>query len=418
MKRLLFLLSLFYACVVSAQVDTLQKVIAGRSNSLGQQQKPYVILISADGFRYDYAEKYQAKNLLALSDGGVRADGMIPSYPSLTFPNHYTLVTGLYPSHHGLVNNYFYDPNRKAFYGMRDAKAVKDGSWYGGTPLWVLAEQQQMLTASFFWVGSEADIKKTLPTYYYAFNDTLSMDYRVQEVVNWLKLPEEKRPHFITFYMSTTDHAGHSFGPDAEKTGIAVRSVDSVIQRLTVAVAQTGLPVNFIFVADHGMTNIDVDGAMRLPPVVDTSKFIIPHGAELVELYTKNKDDVAPTYNKLKETENGFTTYLKTNMPAHLHYGDKDDVMNRIGDILLIPTWPRSFTFSTRKPNPGAHGYDPYLVKDMYATFYAWGPAFKQHKKIPAFENVNVYPIVTTILGLTYSEKIDGTMEVAREILK
>jgi predicted AlkP superfamily pyrophosphatase or phosphodiesterase len=377
-----------------------------------------VILISADGFRFDYAEKYEAKNLLELSNEGVRTEAMIPSYPSLTFPNHYTIVTGMYPSHHGIVNNYFYDPNRRAFYGMRDVKAVRDGSWYGGTPLWVLAEQEHMLTASFFWVASEADIKGILPTYYYNFNDSIPMDYRIQVVVDWLQLPPEKRPHLITFYISQADHAGHAYGPDAPETRQAVLFIDSTIRRLINAVKQTGLPVNFIFVSDHGMTKTDVDHALTMPAGIDTSKFIIPRGAELVELYAKNKADIAGTYDKLKKEQDNYTVYLKTNMPARLHYGNKDDVMDRIGDIILIPTWPRTFNFSKHKPDIGAHGYDPSLVKDMRATFYAWGPAFKNHLQIPPFENVNVYPIVTTILGLSYSEKIDGTPAVAKAILK
>ncbi len=401
-----------------AQPDTLQKIVEGRTNSIEQQQKPYVLLISADGFRYDYAQKYQAANLLALSNEGIKADGMIPSFPSLTFPNHYTLVTGLYPSHHGIVNNYFYDPNRKAFYGMHDIEAVRNGSWYGGTPLWVLAEQEHMLTASMFWVGSEADIKGILPTYYYNFNDAIPMDHRIQVVVDWLKLPPEKRPHLITFYISQVDHAGHTYGPDAPGTAEAVRWVDSSIRKLTDAVKQTGLPVNFIFVSDHGMTNIDADDPLPLPDAVDTSKFIIPRGSELIELYAKNKDDITTTYDNLKKEEKGFTAYLKTNMPLYLHYGEKDDWMNRIGDIILLPTWPKAFNFSSRKLNPGSHGYDPSLVKDMFATFYSWGPAFKNHLEIPAFENVNVYPIVTSILGLNYTEKIDGTNKVAEEILR
>src|SRR6185369_4163213 len=234
------LVCVYFTTAQPVQPDTTQKIIEGRRNARPQQKKPYVILISGDGFRYDYAEKYHATSLLALSAKGVRAASMIPSYPSLTFPNHYTIVTGLYPSHHGLVNNYFYDANRKAFYGMRDQKAVVDGSWYGGTPLWVLAEQQQMLTASYYWVGSEADIQKTLPTYYYKFNDTVSMDHRIKEVVNWLQLPPDKRPHFITFYISNADHEGHSFGPDAPQTAAAVRFIDSSIQKLTEAVKKTG----------------------------------------------------------------------------------------------------------------------------------------------------------------------------------
>ncbi len=419
MKKILApILFLLYVSTAFAQPDTLQRIVDGRTNSVEQQQKPYVILISADGFRYDYAQKYQAANLLAFSNQGIKAEGMIPSFPSLTFPNHYTLVTGLYPSHHGIVNNYFYDPNRKAFYGMRDTKAVRNGSWYGGTPLWVLAEREHMLTASMFWVGSEADIQGILPTYYYNFNDAIPIDHRIQVVVDWLQLPPAKRPHLITFYLSQVDHAGHMYGPDTPETAEAVRWVDSTIQKLTDAVKQTGLPVNFIFVSDHGMTNIDADDPLPLPDAVDTSKFIIPRGSELIELYAKNKDDITTTYDNLKKEEKGFTAYLKTDMPSHLHYGEKDDWMNRIGDIILLPTWPKAFNLSSRKLNPGSHGYDPAIVKDMYATFYAWGPAFKAHLEIPAFENVNVYPIVTSILGLNYKEKIDGTNGVAKEILK
>jgi predicted AlkP superfamily pyrophosphatase or phosphodiesterase len=420
MKKIL-LVSLYLFCSIiiwAQQVDTVQKIIEGRRNSPGQQEKPYVILISGDGFRYDYAEKYGAKNLLALSEHGVRAESMIPSYPSLTFPNHYTIVTGLYPSHHGLVNNYFYDRKRNDFYSMRNAKTVQDGTWYGGTPLWVLAEQQQMLTASFYWVGSEADIKGIFPTYYYKYNEAIPMDRRIQIVKEWLELPADRRPHFITFYISDVDHEGHAYGPDAPQTAKAVRSLDSTVQQLTIAVKETGLAVNFIFVSDHGMTNVDVDNSLPMPSAVDTTKYIIPRGAELVELYAKNKDDVDKTVAQLKQEQKNFTTYKTGELPARLHFGIEDDVMDRIGDIILVPTWPHVFNFSTRKPNPGSHGFDPYLVKDMHATFYAWGPAFKSNLKIPSFENVNVYPVVTTILGLKYTDKIDGTPALAEKILK
>ncbi|MEI9911550.1 MAG: alkaline phosphatase family protein [Bacteroidota bacterium] len=229
---------------------------------------------------------------------------------------------------------------------------MRDGSWYGGTPLWVLAEQQQMLAASFYWVGTEAAIKGIHPTYYYYYNEDIPVDRRIQVVVDWLQLPPEHRPHFITFYLSQVDHDGHDYGPDAPETGRAVRWVDSVVQKLTVAVTSTGLPVNFIFVADHGMTKIDNVNTLPMPAAVDTSKFFIPRGFELVELYAKNRRDIKPTYKKLKKEEKDFTAYLKTNMPAHLHYRKKDDVKGVIGDILLIPTWPKTFGFSTTKPDP------------------------------------------------------------------
>jgi predicted AlkP superfamily pyrophosphatase or phosphodiesterase len=375
-------------------------------------------MISADGFRYDYAEKYQATHILALSQQGVQAEAMIPSFPSLTFPNHYTLVTGLYPSHHGLVNNYFYDPARKESYSMKNSKTVGDGSWYGGTPLWVLAEQQQMISASFFWVGSEADIKGVRPTYYYKYVDSIPIDRRIQVVVNWLQLPSDRRPHFISFYFSQVDHSGHDYGPNSPETGEAVKWIDNSIQKLTDAVKATGLPVNFILVADHGMTAVDVDHGIPMPAVIDSSLFVIPRGAELVELYAKDKKDIIPVYNKLKKQEKDFTAYLSAGMPDRLHYGKNDDVTGRIGDILLIPAWPHVFNLSDRKTLPGAHGFDPALVKDMYTIFYAWGPNFKNDLRVPAFQNVNVYPVVTKILGLNYTEKIDGTPELADRIVK
>ncbi|HEY6503845.1 MAG TPA: alkaline phosphatase family protein, partial [Chitinophagaceae bacterium] len=232
------------------------------------------------------------------------------------------------------------------------------------------------------------------------------------------QLPPELRPHLITFYMSQTDHAGHDYGPAAPETGIAVRWVDSVIQKLSEAVRATGLPVNFVFVADHGMTQIDNINTITMPSVVDSSRFFIPRGFELVELYAKNKRDIKPVYKRLKRLEKDFTVYLNNNMPEHLHYRKEDDAKGVIGDILLVPAWPKIFYYPGKKPDPGAHGFDPALIKDMYTVFYAWGPNFKTGIHVPAFENVNVYPVVTKILGLTYAEKIDGSPDLADRIVK
>ena len=402
----------------AAQQDTVQHVVTGRTNSPAQQQKPYVILISADGFRYDLADKYHAVHLLRLREQGVAAASMIPAYPSLTFPNHYTIVTGLYPAHHGLVDNGFYDEKRGARYGMSRKDAVADSSWYGGTPLWVLAEQQQMLSASFYWVASESAIQGVRPTYYYAYNDKIDMLTRIRAVKEWLQLPEEKRPHFITFYFPQVDHAGHDYGPDSKEAEAAVHLVDESVGSLVSAVQSTGLPVNFIFVADHGMTAVDTLHTMRLPAAVDTSKFVIPNGDVLLHLYAKNKADVLPTYTALKKSADGYDVYLAEEIPARWNYSRQDDRYGRIGDILLVPRLPRVFSLSGKSTTPGKHGFDNALF-DMHASFYAWGPAFKTGLHIPSFENIHIYPLVAALLGLSYDENaIDGRAGVLKGTLK
>ena len=409
---------LLISLAAHGQADTVQKVVEGRKNSIAQEKKPYVILISADGFRYDYAEKYQATHLLQLAAGGVKAAYMIPSFPSVTFPNHYTLVTGMYPSHHGLVDNRFYDRARDSFYNYTNKANAGDGTWYGGTPLWVLAEQHKMLSASFYWVGSEAAIKNTRPTYYYIYNEKINVHNRIQAVVDWLKLSPESRPHLITFYLPQPDHAGHQYGPESPEVQQQVHFIDSAVYELTKAVKATGLNVNYVFVSDHGMTTIDRDHPIAKPLAIDTSKFIVSGDGILVQLFTKDPQYINQTYEQLKAEAKDYQVYLSSNMPVNLHYGKADDRLKRIGDILLIPDWPEVFNINGYKPNIGTHGYNPYAVKEMMATFYAWGPEFKKQLTIPAFTNVDVYPVISRILGLSYTEKIDGTKKVADEVLK
>lgn len=414
----LFFFVLSYLCFCSSfSQDLTQQIIHNRTNSQEQQQKPYVILISADGFRADFTDKYQAKNLRKLSNDGVAASFMQASFPSLTFPNHYSIVTGMYPSHHGLVDNSFYDAQRQESYGMSNKKAVADGSWYGGTPLWVLAEKQQMLSASFYWVASESNIQGTLPTYYYNYNEKIDIDTRIQTVKNWLQLPEDKRPHIITFYFPEVDHEAHTYGPDSKETEEAVHFVDKSIGKLVATVDSLHLPVNFVFVSDHGMTKVENEHPMLLPDAINPDKFIIPRGDALLQLYAKDKKDILPTYEALKKEAKDFDVYLKKNIPSRWHYGKKDDKYNRIGDILLVPHLPKVFGITGKSTTPGKHGFDPAL-EDMHATFFAWGPAFKAQTKIDGFENVNIYPIISKILGLKYEHKIDGKLKVLDGILK
>lgn len=417
MKKIsLFICLMIISATLSAQ-DTVQQIVPNRKNTAAQMKKPYLILISADGFRYDYADKYQAKALLRLRASGVQAKGMIPSFPSVTFPNHYTVATGMYPAHHGLVYNQFYDRNRKESYSMSDRKAVEDGTWYGGIPLWVLAEQQGMLSASYHFVGTEAAIQQTLPTYWYRFSDAKNIDFRIQKVVDWLTLPEDVRPHLITFYMSDADHAGHTYGPDAKQTEESVQFVDAAIGKMVEKVNELGLDVNFIFLADHGMANVDTSTKMNINAMIDTSKFISRGGGTSLHLYAKNPSDIQATYELLKQKENNFTVYLRDDIPAKWHYNKTDDRFDRIGDIFIVPTYPKVLSGWSGRISPGAHGFDP-AIQEMQASFYAWGPHFKKGKTIAPFENIHVYPLVCRLLGLEYSHQIDGKKKVLRKILK
>jgi predicted AlkP superfamily pyrophosphatase or phosphodiesterase len=208
------------------------------------------------------------------------------------------------------------------------------------------------------------------------------------------------------------------FGPDAPETRKEVLFVDSAINELNKAVKTTGLNVDFIFVSDHGMTKVDKENTIARPPAIDTAKFVTSGDGVMVHLYPKDPKFIKETYEQLKKEASGYKVYLTENMPEYLHYSKADDRYNRIGDILLIPDWPRVFNMYNRKPITATHGYDPALVKDMLATFYAWGPDFKAGVTIPSFKNVDVYPLITTILGLDYTEKIDGTKKLTSEVLK
>ena len=397
--------------------DSTQHIVSNRTNRTDQLKKPYVILISADGFRYDLADKYQAENLISLRKSGVAADYMQSVFPSLTFPNHYSIITGEYPDHDGIVDNSFYDVSRNQVYTMGNKAAVEDSSWYGGTPLWVLAEKQNMLTASFYWVGAEAAVQGIRPTYYYKFNSLIPMGDRIRDVRNWLSLPEEKRPHLITFYIPDVDHQEHLHGVDSKQTEEAVHYVDTSIAQLVKSIDSLNLPVNFIFVSDHGMTDIDTLNTLSLPKTIDTSRFVILNSLALVHLYARDSEDILPAFKILKSDVKDYDVYLSDSLPVRWHYNKKNDRFNRIGDIILVSRPPKVFNLNGHHLNAATHGFDPELSV-MHATFYAWGPAFKSNYRIPGFENINVYPMIADILRLKISEPIDGNLKVLKPILQ
>lgn len=405
----------------NAAIDTAQVIIPNRYNKPEVMKKPYVIMISADGFRYDYATKYNAKNLLKLAGDGVQAKAMLPSFPSITFPNHWTLITGLYPSHHGLIDNYFYDYKIKKTYAMSDKENAEDGSWYGGLPLWSLAEKNGILSASLQWVGSASDAGGIRPTYYYHYHEKFSPEDKVNKVINWLKLPEGQRPHFISLYFPEVDAAGHHYGPDSTETEAAVHLVDDAIGDLVKRANNLGLKdVNFVFVSDHGMIKVDKATPIEIPELLmDKKRFDYYNSQTLLRVYVKNPAEVQEAYHLLKNNKTeDYNVYLDKRLPRYLKFAKRDDKYDRIGQILLVPKAPKIFLEKGKTTSVGKHGYNPRITPEMKATFYAWGPEFKNHLVIDEFRNVNVYPLVAKVLGLEINQPIDGKLKVLQPILK
>jgi len=399
-----------------AQDSTPVITVPNPPNAAAQQRKHYVILVSLDGFRYDYPRKYSAPNLLALGAKGASApDGMLPAYPSLTFPNHLSIVTGLYPEHHGIVGNSFWDPARDESYVYTQSKSNSDGSWYSGTPLWVLAEQQGMRSACLFWPGSEAEIQGKRPSYYLHYDDKFDDEKRIDIVVAWLKLPPALRPHFITLYYPNVDHAGHAYGPDSEEVRAAVHHLDTMMGELQAKLAALHLPIDLVVVADHGMVTLEND-PVTLSDFADLSTFHTDGSL----LYAKSDADAAKAYEEFRaHPDSRFTAYRRANTPVELHF----DTNPREGDPVIVPNGP--FTIHAL-PSPehgdmhsihGGHGFNPRTMPQMKAIFFAAGPDIKSGVRFQPFENVNLYPFMAKILGLN-PPAVDGGLDVLAPALK
>lgn len=421
MKNFTIFICILLAITVQSQTDTTQIKVPNRQNSIENYSKPYVILISVDGFRSDYLKKYNAKNLQNFAKEGVIAKAMIPSFPTLTFPNHWTITTGLYPAHHGLIDNNFYDYKKEKFYAMSKKENAEDGSWYGGTPLWSLAEKNGLLSAAMMWVGSASDAGGFRPTYYYHYHEKFSPKEKVEKVVNWLKLPENVRPHMISLYFPEVDAAGHDHGPDSKEAEASVQLIDEAVKKLVNQVKDLGLKnVNFIFVSDHGMLKIDKENPIEIPEILfDKNRFDFYNAQTLLRVVVKNSDEVKTVFKELKKNKTAdYDVFLDQKFPKKLNFSIKDDRYGRIGQIVLVPKAPKIFLEKGKYTSIGKHGYNPYKVPEMKATFLAFGDAFKTDKTIGEFKNINIYPLVAEILDLKITHEIDGNTDTARKVLK
>ncbi|WP_304186416.1 ectonucleotide pyrophosphatase/phosphodiesterase [Phenylobacterium aquaticum] len=365
--------------------------------------RPLTLLISIDGFRADYLDRGVTPALSALAAGGVRAKaGMRPSFPSLTYPNHYTLVTGLRPDHHGLVDNVMVDATRPGQTFRMGAKGIAwDRFWWdGGTPIWVTAEQAGLRTATMFWPGSDLDVQGVRPHDWLMFNQAVLAPARVDQVLAWVDRPPAERPSFITLYFDDVDTAGHYFGPDSREVEQAAGRVDAQIGRLVAGLKDRGLAANIVVVADHGMAPVSKDRIAYIDDVAPAESLNIITMGSSMELFPAAGQE-AEVRRAVIGRHPHFTCWPKARLPVHLHFGTHP----RIPPIVCVAQtgWMLE-THAGQAKHPmvykGAHGFDPY-DPTMRALFVAAGPDFKPGVVLPVFDNVDVYPLLARLVGVT-----------------
>ena len=385
----------------------------------------YVLLVSFDGFRHDYAEKYNLPNFKQLAKEGATTEMMLSSFPSKTFPNHYSIITGMYAGNHGLVDNKFYVKEKNAFYAIGDRAKVEDASYYKGYPLWQWLQKHGMKTASYFWVGSEAPIQGEFPTYYYKYKESIPNEERIEQVIRWFQMPKNERPRFITLYFSFVDTEGHNSGPNSEKLKEAVQEADRLLGILMEKLKKIHLPINTIVVSDHGMIEMqssdeNLVDTEEVSDYLNNKAFFVNNGMH-GHIYIDNHEYTEEIYQYVKsKLAPRVALYRRNETPEHWHY-NKDP---RIGDIFLICEPPyymipnKNHPFTKRTTPWGTHGYDPYTTPDMGGIFYAVGANIKKGYRVKTFENVNVFPLITKLLGVENPQTIDGRTEVLEKIVK
>jgi len=390
-------------------------------NAMAPNNKNHVVLISLDGFRHDYIELHDAKNLARIAKTGVRSASLTPVYPANTFPNHISIVTGLLPIHHGIVDNRFLDKSRPSIeetyakYSM--GKAHDDSSWITALPLWHLAEFQGHKAATFFWPESDARIAGALPTYLYHYSKHAGYQQRVDQIIQWLSLPDAARPLFVAGYFSLTDTVGHNEGPTSEKTKEAVAKVDALIGQLYDRLKMLPINVDLVVVSDHGMTAVDDSQQIMLGSLNISDDFIVSNSGAQVRLYAKpevSPEKIENEKTRLKSIAKGkfkVLTAPERNV-RHVPHGV------RTGDIIMEVAPPARFkSADDTHVSKGSHGYLNTLP-DMGGLFVASGPSFEKGKVLPAFSNLEIYPALAEVMGLALLAPIDGEIKILREGLK
>lgn len=373
----------------------------------------YLVLISFDGFRSDYLDRGLTPTLDSLARAGIRADSLIPLQPAKTFPNHYSIATGLHPGEHGIVANTFYDADRGEWYSPANRQAVEDGTWYRGEPIWVTAQRQGLRTGTMFWVGSEADVGGIRPTYWKRFDATMPGEARVDTVLSWLRLPATERPRLLTLYFEFTDDAGSRYGPTSPQANAAIARADSMVRRLIDGAR--ALPfadrINYVIVSDHGMA--DTRDAVFLAEYADTTGLRFATHGPFAFLYldgdTARMDSMRAVLGSMPHVR----VHERDELPPEWHWNDP-----RMGDLVLIaePFWQIGRGRIAVPPH-GAHGW-PAGTPGMAGIFLASGPAVRPAGRITAFENVHIYPFLAGLLGIEPARGISSDASVLTPYLE
>ena len=378
-----------------------------------------VILISMDGFRWDYSELTETPNLDALGAAGVRAENLIPVFPSKTFPSHHSMATGLYPGNHGIISNNMRDPDWEGVFGLGNREELAKPRWWGGEPAWITAKRQGLRTASFFWPGSDVEIRGERPDYWYAYDGSVPFEDRVDQVLAWLDLPADERPSFITLYFAEPNETAHDLGPEAAETLDAARRVDAMLGRLMSGLEERGTlgATNIVVVSDHGMAQLDRERWIVLDDLIEMSPDEVLEDGAFVQIFPGAGRE-EETYRALAGAHPNLAVYRRDEIPERFHLAGN----RRLGAIVAIPdsgwhaltqsraqrTWSR--------PLQGDHGYDPWHP-DMRGIFVAAGPAFQVGVRVQPFENIEIYNILVHALGIEPAPN-DGDLSRVRAMLR
>ena len=402
-------------------LSILMLVVAGGILCCGGPGEPStVILISIDGFRPDYLEHTACPNLNSLAAAGTRARWLIPVFPTKTFPNHYSIATGMYVENHGVVGNTMYDPEFDAMFTMRMRNEVSNARWWGGEPFWVSAEKQGVKSAPFFWPGSEAPIGEIRPSYWKAFDGSMTEEQRVAQVLQWLDLPAQQRPRMITLYFDRIDNAGHEYGPEYAAVDTAVRIVDRAIGQLVEGLKERNLfgATTLVIVSDHGMAAVEKERTVYLDDYLTPADSVkVVDWGVVMSLWPKPGTEER-IFRAVKSVHPRMSAFHKNEIPERWHYRQN----KRVAPIVLVAddgwiiTSRGDQSYWRRREKGGNHGYDN-EAPSMRAIFIARGPAFESGKIVEPFGNVHIYNLLCSLLQIVPSPN-DGDMNVAKSLMK